>query len=354
MHKLAYFEGGHNIMIKVSLLISTVVLVSIFFSFQSKALEKRATFEMGFKPCKISAKKLSTMPLKGDKTIYPRDISVVIDDPNSIPRNNGVENENSTPDPVEETSLKKLLENLDNENSKDPINSKIALIDVDGNGFCDLFISSPYETASLYLSDSKGSLINKKINSLIPLGDLSFTPVYFDNTNTPYILSQSSNHWESETAVWSWDKINKKPIVIDSRFVSEVDNKHETAILEYFYEKKISDAIKYLRDGDFSKANSFLSEARQFDNGKDYKRHYYKGIISSLRKKYKSAEIYFLTALKRTISSDKEKALVFYNLGLTQKSLNKQKESLESFKKYLAISPDGQYAESVKKIISSF
>jgi len=340
-------------MIKVSLLISTVVMVGVFFSFQSKALEKKATFEVGFKLCKISAKKLSTMPLKGNKTIYPRDISVVIDDPNAIPRNNWVENENITPDQVEKTSLKKLLDNLNNSDSKDPMNSHIALIDVDGNGFCDLFISSPYENTSLYLSDSEGTLINNNINSHIPLGDLSFTPVYFKDSVLPYILFQASNHWESKTAIWSWDKSNKKPVVINTRSKLDTD-KHAVTIFEYFYEKKISSVIKYLREGDLSKANSFLSEARQFDNNKDYKRYYYKGIISYLKKKYKIAEISFLTALKRTTLNDKEKGLIFYNLGLTQKALNKQKESLESFKKYLAISPDGQYAESVKKIISSF
>lgn len=348
-----HFEGKYNIMIKVSLLVSTVVLIGVFFSFQLKALEKKAAFGIGFKPCKISAKKLSIMPFKGNKSIYPRDISVVIDDPNAIPRNNWVENENTTPDPVKKASLKKLLENLNNNDSKDPMNSHIALIDVDGNGFCDLFISSPYERASLYLSDPKGSLINKKINSLISLGELFFTPVYFNNTNIPYILSQSSNHWESRTTIWSWDKINNKPIVIDRRSVGEAD-KHETTIFNYFYEKNISRVIEYLREGNLSKANSFLSEARQFENNKDYKRYYYKGIISYLKKKYKIAEISFLTALKRTTLNDKEKALVFYNLGLTQKALNKQKESLESFKKYLAISPSGQYAESVKKIIGSF
>lgn len=340
-------------MIKIGLLVSTTVMVGVFFSFPSKALEKKASFEVGFKPCKISAKKLSTMSLKGNKTIYPRDISVVIDDPNAIPRNNWVENENTTPDPVEKTSLKKLLENLNNNDSKGLINSHIALIDVDGNGFCDLFISSPYENTSLYLSDSEGYLINNNINSHIQLGDLSFTPVYFKDSILPYILVQSSNHWESETAIWSWDKLNKKAVVIDRRSASDA-GKREIMIFNYFYEKKISSVIKYLREGDLSKANSFLSEARQFDINNDYKRLYYRGLISYLKKEYKNAENYFLATMKLTTLKGKEKGLIFYNLALTQKALNKPKESLQSFKSYLAISPNGQYVEDVKKIIKSF
>lgn len=340
---------GRNIMKKIGLLISILAVMGASYSLQLKSLETDTIIDIGFKSCKVSAKQLSVMPLKGDVTIYPKDILVVVDDPNAIPRNNRDGSEIS--DPVKTASLKELLEEAGTGNNDN--NFIISLIDVDGNGFCDVFVSSPYDNASLYLADSNGTLINKKIDSHISLGELSFTPIYFKGIDLPYILFQVSNHWETYASVWSVSK--KQPFTIETSVKRDSDiNMRSMMVFKHFYEERIDKAIKYLREGELSKANSFLSEARQFDTGTDYKRMYYKGLISHLRKKYSFAENYFLAASKITISNEKARALVYYNLGLTQKALNKNSEAVNSLKKYISILPNGKYVNDVNKIIDNF
>jgi len=335
---------------KIGLLLSILAVMGVSYSLQLKSLEINTIIDTGFKSCKVSAKQLSKMPLKGDVTIYPKDILVVVDDPNAIPGNNRVGSE--IPDPVKTASLKELLEEAGTGNNDN--NFMISLIDVDGNGFCDVFVSSPYENASLYLADSDGTLINKKIDSHVALGELSFTPLYFKGIDLPYVLFQVSNHWESKASVWTWGASKKQPLTIETTAKRDSEiNMRSMIVFRHFYEERIDKAIKYLREGELSKANSFLSEARQFDTGTDYKRIYYKGLISHLKKKYSNAENYFLAASKLTIQNEKARALVYYNLGLTQKALNKSSETVDSLKKYISIHPNGKYVNDANKIIDN-